>query len=300
MPLTSAHPGSGRGSRARPFAGVLLATAVLAVTVLGAFASGPFGGRPVLVAESISSALTNFLQREGMRLPLGYAFVAGMIAAVNPCGFALLPAYLGLYLGQLGGVTASRGVVRALWISLTVAGTFVLLFGSVGLITRLAASALAGMFPWFGLAVGVVLVVTAAVLLTGGSIEVGAAGRLADRLGATAGRSGMGGYAAFGLAYGIASLGCTLPLFLGLLGTAFAVGGFISGVVEFMLFALGMGFLLAVVTVTAAMFGVGALRRIRRVRPYVARVGAALMLLAGAYLVFYWLAAGGLLRRIAG
>jgi cytochrome c biogenesis protein CcdA len=32
-------------------------------------------------------------------LPVGLAFGAGMIAAVNPCGFAMLPAYLSLYLG---------------------------------------------------------------------------------------------------------------------------------------------------------------------------------------------------------
>ena len=32
-------------------------------------------------------------------LQLGYAFGAGMVAAVNPCGFAMLPVYLSLYLG---------------------------------------------------------------------------------------------------------------------------------------------------------------------------------------------------------
>ena len=271
------------------------------MTVLGALVAGPFGGRPILIAESISSAMTNFLQHQGQRVPLEYAFAAGMIASVNPCGFALLPAYLGLYLGQTAGGQPSRGgVTRALWISLTVAGAFVLLFGIVGLITRIAALALAGLFSWFGLAVGVALVVTAALLLTGGRVEFGAAGRLADRLGPAAGRSSIGGYAAFGMAYGVASLGCTLPLFVGLVGTAFGVKGFLPGMGQFLLFALGMGFVLSVVTVTAAVFSLGALRRIRRVGPYMARVGAALMLLAGAYLVFYWLTAGGLLRRIAG
>jgi cytochrome c biogenesis protein CcdA len=245
--------------------------------------------------------MTNFLQHQGQRVPLGYAFAAGMIASVNPCGFALLPAYLGLYLGQTAGGQPSRGgVARALWISLTVAGAFVLLFGIVGLITRIAALALAGLFSWFGLAVGVALVVTAALLLTGGRVEFGAAGRLADRLGPAAGRSSIGGYAAFGMAYGVASLGCTLPLFVGLVGTAFGVKGFLPGMGQFLLFALGMGFVLSVVTVTAAVFSLGALRRIPRVGPYMARVGAALMLLAGAYLVFYWPTAGGLLPRIAG
>jgi hypothetical protein len=36
----------------------------------------------------------------GTNVPLGYAFVAGMVASVNPCGGVLLPADLGLYLGD--------------------------------------------------------------------------------------------------------------------------------------------------------------------------------------------------------
>ncbi len=35
----------------------------------------------------------------GEALPLGFAFTAGMATAANPCGFAMLPAYLSLYLG---------------------------------------------------------------------------------------------------------------------------------------------------------------------------------------------------------
>ena len=32
-------------------------------------------------------------------LPVGYAFAAGMVASVNPCGFMLLPSYLSYHLG---------------------------------------------------------------------------------------------------------------------------------------------------------------------------------------------------------
>jgi len=31
--------------------------------------------------------------------PLAFAFGAGMVATVNPCGFAMLPAYLSFFLG---------------------------------------------------------------------------------------------------------------------------------------------------------------------------------------------------------
>ena len=35
-------------------------------------------------------------------LPVSYAFGTGMLAAVNPCGFALLPAYISFFLGDTG------------------------------------------------------------------------------------------------------------------------------------------------------------------------------------------------------
>ena len=46
---------------------------------------------------------------------LALAFSAGMVATVNPCGFALLPAYLSYFLGleeaelRTGGATTADG-----------------------------------------------------------------------------------------------------------------------------------------------------------------------------------------------
>ena len=58
----------------------------------------------------------------GFLAPMGFAFAAGAAAAFNPCGFAMLPAYMGLYLGT--GETDSarvpvRQLVRGLLVRLT-------------------------------------------------------------------------------------------------------------------------------------------------------------------------------------
>src|SRR6266851_2790390 len=49
-------------------------------------------------------------------IPLGWAFAAGMVASVNPCGFFMLPAYLSYQLGAPGALGSSRArhVSRAL------------------------------------------------------------------------------------------------------------------------------------------------------------------------------------------
>ena len=56
-------------------------------------------GRNRLMAE-LQQLFTQWVSNVANLIPLGYAFGAGMVSAVNPCGFAMLPAYLGLYLGS--------------------------------------------------------------------------------------------------------------------------------------------------------------------------------------------------------
>ena len=48
----------------------------------------------------LQQSLSQWMASVAALIPLGYAFAAGMVSAVNPCGFAMLPAYLGLYIGN--------------------------------------------------------------------------------------------------------------------------------------------------------------------------------------------------------
>src|SRR5437867_1141881 len=57
-------------------------------------------------------------------IPLGWAFAAGMVASVNPCGFFMLPAYLSYQLGARGTLEESsrvRRVARALGLGVVAA-----------------------------------------------------------------------------------------------------------------------------------------------------------------------------------
>ena len=81
---------------------ISVAVVALAVAVVGAMAVGSGGGiDPVnlFVEGKLSGNSQEFLGGliGGTAL---FAFAAGMASAVNPCGFAMLPAYLGLYLGS--------------------------------------------------------------------------------------------------------------------------------------------------------------------------------------------------------
>jgi len=249
------------------------------------------------VVERLSGASTTLLDTIARALPVGYAFAAGMVAAVNPCGFALLPAYLGLYLGGEG----PRGwpaVPRALTMSGAVTLSFVLLFGAAELVVSAATSAVAAYFPWLGLVVGVVLVLMAGRMIAGHAIYGDLGERLADRMGTAARQGGPWGYAAFGLAYGLASLGCTLSIFLIVVGSALVLHGFLASLLEFLLYGLGMGAVIAALTLAVALFKGAALGRARRLVRFVNPASAVLLLATGGYVVYYWLTLGGLLERL--
>jgi cytochrome c biogenesis protein CcdA len=262
---------------------------VLLVAVAGAVRASPTSLGPLIFVESVSARFSGLFLSLWTKAPLGYAFVAGMVASVNPCGFVLLPAYLGYYLGD--GHDTRRPTRRALAVSGTMTASFALLFGLAGMVAALAASALTSSLPWIGTAVGVGLILLAGVLASGRELTTSLGPRMAQHLGTATRTRGLGGYAAYGVAYGLASLGCTLPVFLAVVGTSLQLHGLADAIWQFVLFGLGMGTVLAVLTIATAWTGDGLLRRARALGRHVGWASAVLLWLAGAYVVYYWLTA---------
>jgi cytochrome c biogenesis protein CcdA len=119
---------------------------------------------------------------------------------------------------------------------------------------------------------------------------------LGERVGAQIGdphRADLRGFFLFGLGYGLASLSCTLPVFLSVVGGSVAVRGPLTALGQFILYGLGMGSVILALTLSLAVFEAGVVRGLRRVQPYVERAGALLAIGAGAYIVYYWLTLGG-------
>jgi cytochrome c biogenesis protein CcdA len=250
---------------------------------------------------TLSQQASAWLSRVADFLPVGYAFGAGMVSTVNPCGFALLPAYLGLFLGrgteQAAQNSAWRRLTQALLVAAAVSSGFVVLFGAAGLVIAATGSLLIEAVPWIGLGVGVFLAAVALWLLTGHTLYASLPQRLAARL-ASPRQGGMRGFFGFGLAYGTASLSCTLPIFLSVVGTGFAVRGALAAAGQFVGYALGMGLVIGVLTVGLALFSGATVGLLRKTLPYFRTLSAALLFLAGAYIVYYWLSTGQLALQL--
>jgi threonine/homoserine/homoserine lactone efflux protein len=78
-------------------------------------------------------------------------------------------------------------------------------------------------------------------------------------------------------------------------GSAISLEGFAAGLGQFILFALGMGFVIALITVASALFKEGINRWLRRLVPIVARFSGLLLIFAGGYIIYYWFVIGDIL-----
>lgn len=218
-------------------------------------------------------------------MPIGIALAAGALAALNPCGFPLLPAYLSLYVGADEGSLprASTRVAQGLIVGLLVTIGFVLTFGLVSIPISYAGARVTKSIPWVGLLLGVIMI------MFGLAVAAGRAPRFLPQARVSVSRKRRPlAIVGFGVAYAVCSLGCTLPIFLAVVGASLATAGPLDAGAVLAAYGLGMATVLMALSVAAALLRDGLARNLRRVLPYANRLAGALLLLAGAYLAYYW------------
>ncbi|KAB2339817.1 cytochrome c biogenesis CcdA family protein [Actinomadura rudentiformis] len=207
------------------------------------------------------------------------ALAAGLVAAFNPCGFALLPSYLALLVAAPG----AGGVWRALRLSAGMTAGFVTVFGAFGLVISVATTSIQEYLPWATIVIGLALTVTGVWLLTGRELLV----RL-PRLNVGGGPSGsLLALYGYGASYAIASLSCTVAPFLAVTGLVSGTGGIVEGLAAFVAYGVGMGLVVGLLAMMVALARDAAVTRLRRLLPYVSRVSGGLLLPAGVYIVYY-------------
>jgi cytochrome c-type biogenesis protein len=203
-------------------------------------------------------------------LPVGYAFAAGMVASVNPCGILMLPSYVLYQLRSEGeSAPAERRALRGLIIAVVVTAGFIVVFGVVGGIITLGGRWLVSVFPYVGLLIGVVMMGLGVwILATDRTLSILGGGPINVNRERTL-RNGFG----LGMAYALGSLSCTLPIFLVVVGTSLTGGGLLFSFGQFIGYALGMGTIILVVTVGSALFRRAMTRWLRLMAPYIHRLG---------------------------
>lgn len=214
---------------------------------------------------------------------LATAFGAGMLASVNPCGFAMLPAYLSSFLGMDDtDVDTPTAVLRAAKVGIAMTSGFMLVFVTAGVLLDGLSLGFEGALPYVTIIIGVGLVGLGIAMLRGFSLAV-ALPHL-DRGGSDATVRSM---FLFGVSYAIASLSCTIAVFLTVVSSSFTEASIADGVARFSAYSLGMGSVVLALTVSLALARQGLVHRLRSAMPYVNRAAGGLLVITGSYLTYY-------------
>jgi cytochrome c biogenesis protein CcdA len=214
---------------------------------------------------------------------VGLAFGAGLVAALNPCGFAMLPAYLALVVrGEGTGAVAALG--RALVATAAMAAGFATVFVAFGLLTVSAASTVQRYLPFATIVIGIFLAALGIWLLLGR--ELSARMIRKSQWAPTARLGSMFGY---GVSYAVASLSCTIAPFLAVTGAGLRSDSVPHALMVYLAYAAGFTLVVGVLAVGAALSSAAVADRLRRIIPYVNRISGLLLLVVGLYVAYYGL-----------
>lgn len=221
-----------------------------------------------------------------------FGFLAGLTAFFSPCAFALFPGYVSytLTLTDAKEVQGNRlsSALRLGVASATGAVLFFLLIG-VGL------STLGGSLSPFLvkvkpiLALGIALLGILLVMDRSPNLPF-LQGLLPVR--GNPAKSPWKGAFLYGFGYGLASAGCTLPVYMSAIIFPFLSGYPLAGFVTFVSFALAMGLLMLAVSLLIGFSRQALLHRLQASTKLIKRIGGIILILVGLYAGYYYLMAG--------
>jgi cytochrome c biogenesis protein CcdA len=218
-------------------------------------------------------------------MSVAFAFLAGGLAILNPCSFAMLPVFLSFYVGaqERNLPSAPSRILQGLLVGLIVSGGFLSTFTMLGLPIALGAGQIARAVPWIGFSLGLAMALFAVVTLAGRRLELPVPG-----LRPSGHQRRPGSMALFGVAYGVASLSCTLPIFLIVLGAALTTSGVLGTIAVYGGYAAGMAMVLVSLSMGAALLRDDLARTLGRLIPRLRWINGSLLLIVAGYLLYYW------------
>ncbi len=206
---------------------------------------------------------------------LTITLAAGASALLSPCGYPMLPGYISYYMGVKSSLRKAvpHGLACALGI--------VTVFSTIGAIASLVGAVINPYIPILELVAGIATVFLGVTML----IEINFSA-LSLPLKAPK-RRGTTGIFLYGVVYGLATLGCSAPIFFAILFWAIA-GGLVSGIITFLIYSIGMGLPMILTTILVAMAKEATLKRIVNVTPWLQKISGVILIIIGIYLIYFY------------
>lgn len=217
---------------------------------------------------------------------ISIAVLAGILASFNPCGFALLPAYIGvLVLGEASPETkpsSVRAYMRAIKFSFAMALGLVTVFGSFALLISPFTNSIQKYLPYVTIVMGLSLIILAIFMFLGKNLlikkfinpNISPSRDFLTQIG-------------YGITYALASLSCTIGPFVAVTGAALIDSSFSSILLSFIFYGMGMSSSVLFVALSTVAFSKVAKFNPPNFYRMIARITSTLLFVVGLYLILY-------------
>ena len=213
---------------------------------------------------------------------LSLAYTAGILAVLAPCSLPMLPGYFSYYMGN---EEKSGNIVSAVVFGLVTVVGFLTIFIAIGILPSFAINMISSKISLVSPFIGAILIILGlGHLFSDIFYKIPAIQTPAPK-----GR----GYKAFylyGLGYGAASMACSFPVFVLLVLQSASAGGFVSILLMFLAYGLGAATVLVPLSIALTFSREIIYQRLMAVLPHMKKINAAILILAGAYMIYYGLA----------
>ena len=237
-------------------------------------------------SSSSSNSITTILDL----IPLSFSFGAGALTAVNPCGFAMLPIYLSMYLKRSEGrkINFITKFNNSILIITTIGMGFLVLFLTFGFLIGLGGELLSLLIPTISIFLGIIVLYMGFTQLIGEQSYIPFFQQLASKIGNPS-NTDLKSFFIFGISYGIASIGCSLPLFIALITNSIKSQDLVLSIFHFLSYALGMIFIIGLVTVFISIFSKVKIPFLNQISRKSSTISGIILCIVGIYLLIYWL-----------
>ncbi|MEM3032184.1 MAG: cytochrome c biogenesis protein CcdA [Nitrososphaerota archaeon] len=199
---------------------------------------------------------------------------AGTATLLSPCGYALIPAYMGYSVAR--GVGLGVALMRSAIASAGIVAVYTLMAGLI----FLARETVRAYIPHLSLLAGAIILVMGLAKFLSINLPAITPMKTLIPLGETS-------FLLFGVGYGLGASGCNLPIFISVLTYATLASG--AWPITIMLsYAAGVVTPLIILGTLASILGFKIMKRVGVVAHYASRVSAIVLMVAGIYIIYFY------------
>lgn len=225
------------------------------------------------------------------------AAIAGVASFFSPCSFPMLPGYMAFFLTLDTKSDAKMSKGRAVLSGTLSSFGIILVYGVVaGILVLVGAAAIAFIQPLQAIVGGLLILMG---LLMFSAIQYNwlvnpfraLRKRLLPKWTPNELTTVQGKLFSYGVGYGAAGFGCVAPPFIAAVLNATVIGGPVAGAAVLAVYAVVVLGLMAAITLVLATVGQAAVKKMNRYTEIIKSVSAVVLIMAGAYLIYYWYSA---------